>query len=101
MRLGWVSPKCPRPGAIAPPARAGSGCGPGCRATYGGTRSGSAPASGRRRRERPVVALVVVPVLTGLQRTPPPGVVDIPTHRPLQPLRKGDPRLPTQVGDPR
>src|SRR5260370_24726130 len=101
MRLGCASSKGPRPGAIARPGRAGSACGRGCRATYGGTRSGSAPASGRGRRKRPVVPLVVVPVLTGLQRTPPLGVVDVPTHRPLQTLRKGDPRLPTQLCDPR
>src|SRR5713226_282119 len=101
MPLGCASPKFRPPGAIAPPARAGSGCGPGCRATYAGTRWGSPPASGRRRRERPVVALVVVPVLTGLQRTPPLGMVDIPAHGLLQSFLEGDPWLPTEVGDPR
>src|SRR6266852_8006860 len=101
MRLGCASPKCPRPGAIEPPARAGSGCGPGSHATCAGTRSGSAPASGRSRRERLVVALVVVPVLARPQWPPPPGVVDIPAHRPFQSFLEGDPWLPTEIGDPR
>src|SRR6266446_2702928 len=101
MRWGCASPKCPRPGAIEPPERAGSGCGPGSRATWGGTRSGSAHASGRRRRERIVVALVVVPVLARPQRPPPLGVVDIPVHCPFQSFPEGDPWLPTEIGDPR
>src|SRR5260370_21394691 len=101
MRWGCAWPKCPRPGGMEPPARAGSGSGPGSRATCAGTRSGSALASGRRRRERLVVSLVVVPVLARPQRPPPPGVVDIPVHRPFQSFLEGDPWLPTEVGDPR
>src|SRR2546422_330015 len=99
MRSGCKWQRCRPHGATAPQARAAFACGSGCLATYGGTGWASARASSGRLRERPVIPLVVLPILARPQRAPPILVVDVPTHCAFQPFRKSDLRFPTELGD--
>src|SRR5690606_19745156 len=61
-------------------------------------RAGAGPASARLALAElaPVLALVVLAVLAGADRLPPPGVVAVPLHRPLEPLVEADARPPAE-----
>src|SRR5260370_31834613 len=51
--------------------------------------------------QRPIVALVVLPVLARLERAPPIRVLLIPANSSLETFRERDARLPTERGDAR